>query len=294
MGFTSPRAREWSAFGPDLLGLGVADPRSDGAVRLRVDDTAWRIAIHPGATDDVAYLGWSVGGPEGLADAADRLHHAGVTVHTGNAGLAEKRDVDELAWFIDPFGFRHELSYGQRVIPGSFVPGRPGVSFVTGAEGLGHSVLIVPDFDAATRFFVELLGFRISDDIDDGILVRFLHCNARHHSLAFTALPGMRGFHHLMLEITDHRQVEAAWQMVQDRGLPVAMALGKHTNDEMYSFYVRTPSGFEIEYGCGGKTVDPDKPWKPGHYDAMSSWGHERPATPLFPGILQPTEGTST
>ena len=33
--------------------------------------------------------------------------------------------------------------------------------------------------------------------------------------------------------------------------------------------------------------IDVDKPWSIGHYDAMSTWGHEPPAEPLFPGILR-------
>lgn len=81
--------------------------------------------------------------------------------------------------------------------------------------------------------------------------MRFLHCNP--------AVPGMSGFHHLMLEVTDPEQVRQAYYLVQQQHylvqqqhLPVAMSLGKHTNDEMFSFYVRTPSGFEIEYGSGG------------------------------------------
>jgi len=195
--------------------------------------------------------------------------------------------VREMAWFVDPFGFRHELIHGLATEPASFTPGRPGVQFVTGDKGLGHAVLIVPDWDEATRFFVDVLGFRISDDIEAGITVRFLHCNPRHHSLAFSAVPGMSGFHHLMLEVTDPEQVRQAYYLVQQQHLPVAMSLGKHTNDEMFSFYVRTPSGFEIEYGSGGRVIDVDKPWSIGHYDAMSTWGHEPPAEPLFPGILR-------
>ena len=39
----------------------------------------------------------------------------------------------------------------------------------------------------------------------------------------------------------------------------MTVSLGRHTNDEMISFYLRTPSGFDIEYGFGGKTVDADR-----------------------------------
>ncbi|HWS92293.1 MAG TPA: VOC family protein [Mycobacterium sp.] len=286
IGFTSPNAQAWTTFGPEVLGLQVAAPLPDGAVRLRNDDAAWRITIHPGNADDLAYLGWTVSGPAALAAATGQLTAAGIEVHHDDGTLAAQRMVSSLAWFTDPFGFRHELAFGLATEPGSFNAARPGVRFITGDEGLGHAVLIVPDWDAATQFFVDLLGFRVSDDIEDGVKVRFLHCNPRHHSLAFTAVPGMTGFHHLMLEVTDPDQVRQAYELVEQRGLPVAMSLGKHTNDEMFSFYVRTPSGFEIEYGAGGRVIDMSRPWHVGHYAAMSTWGHQPPATPLLPGIL--------
>jgi extradiol dioxygenase len=293
VGFTSPNAEEWKTFGPDILGLELADPGPDGAVRLRNDGAAWRIAVHPGDADDHAYLGWTVDGPDGLAAAVGRLTSAGVDVQAGDDALVAERSVAGLAWFVDPFGFRHELAFGQ-VRLGTFTPGRPGVSFVTGDGGLGHAVLIVPDRDEATRFFVDVLGFRVSDDIEMGLSLRFLHCNPRHHSLAFATVPGMVGVHHLMLEVTEPDDVGRAYDLVDAAGIPVAMTLGRHTNDEMLSFYVRTPSGFEIEYGAGGRLIDVTEPWTPGHYDAMSHWGHQPPAQPLLPGILRPASKSSS
>jgi 2,3-dihydroxybiphenyl 1,2-dioxygenase len=293
IGFTSPQADEWKSFGPDVLGLEVVDPGPDGAVRLRNDDAAWRIAIHPGDRDDVAYLGWAVAGPAAFDQAVAALRGAGIDVSEPDAELAEARAVESVAWFVDPFGFRHELSHGLAFQPGSFVPGRPISGFVTGAGGLGHAVLVVPDLDAATHLYVDLLGFRHSDDIDMGMRVRFLHCNPRHHTVAISAVPGMVGFHHLMLEVADVDDVGRAYDLVNARGLPLAMSLGRHTNDQMTSFYVRTPSGFEIEYGSGGRLIDTSEPWEPGWYDAPSRWGHHPPAERLFPGILRPAEAST-
>jgi hypothetical protein len=45
----------------------------------------------------------------------------------------------------------------------------------------------------------------------------------------------------------------------------------------MVSFYLRTPSGFEVEFGHGARTVD-DATWRVARHDAPSSWGHKRPA----------------
>ena len=52
-----------------------------------------------------------------------------------------------------------------------------------------------------------------------------------------------------MLEVEQSTDVGRALDIVNDKKLTLAMSLGRHTNDMMTSFYVRTPSGFEIEYG---------------------------------------------
>jgi 2,3-dihydroxybiphenyl 1,2-dioxygenase len=287
IGVTSPNAEKWLEFGPEILGLEVAGRGPDGAVRLRVDDAAWRISVHPGPSDDLAYLGWCVGGPAEFENAIVALEKHGLTVHRGDAALAGLRAVADVAWFSDPFGFRHEISWGLLEKPATFRPGRPMSGFVTGDGGLGHVVLIVPDLQSAERFLTEVLGFRLSDRIEAGLSLRFFHCNGRHHTLAIAALPGMVGMHHLMLEVASLDDVGVALDACNARKLPLAMTLGTHTNDRMTSFYVRSPSGFEIEYGFGGRIVN-DADWVVGSYDAQSVWGHKRPENAPPPGVLRP------
>ena len=76
-----------------------------------------------------------------------------------------------------------------------------------------------------------------------------------------------------MLEVEQFTDVGRALDIVNDKKLTLAMSLGRHTNDMMTSFYVRTPSGFEIGYGTGGLLVDEEN-WEVETYDAMSFWGH--------------------
>jgi 2,3-dihydroxybiphenyl 1,2-dioxygenase len=273
IGFRSPNAEAWRSFGPDVLGAELAADGPDGAVRLRIDDAAWRIVVHPGETDDLAHLGWLV---DDLGATVAAIEAAGTPVTDGA--------------FTDPFGFRHEL---RTVVErgGPFIPARPMSGFVTGEQGLGHVVLIVPDLVAAERFYVDVLGLRPSDTVEMGVTVRFFHCPgraARHHTVAVTAVPGMVGLHHLMLEVRTMEDVGTALDAVNERGIPLAMSLGRHTNDQMTSFYARTPSGFEIEYGTGGLVVDDDV-WQEVRFDAPSAWGHKPPAGGrLYPTILRP------
>ena len=294
IGFRSPNANEWTTFGPEVLGAELAEPGSDGAVRLRVDTAAARIIIHPGERDEHAYFGWDVGDAAALDAVTERVRQAGIAVH--DDGLArDERQVDGLVAFTDPFGFRHELTHGLAEL-GPFVPGRPMAGFVTGDGGLGHTVLIVPDVDAAFAFYRDVLGFTLTDFVGQGGQLVFLHCNPRHHTLALAGGRGMVGVHHLMLEVRSLDDVGVALDIVQERSLPIAMSLGRHTNDLMTSFYVRTPSGFEIEYGTGGRLVD-DATWTVRDYDSGSLWGHRPPATgSLRPGVIrrfEPVASTS-
>ena len=52
--------------------------------------------------------------------------------------------------------------------------------------------------------------------------------------------------------------------------------LGRHTNDLMTSFYARTPGDFLVEYGWGGRHIEPET-WAPCRMDSGPSlWGHDR------------------
>lgn len=301
VGFTSPSASAWRAFAPEVLGAQIADVNTAGSgdgdqpsVRLRFDTAPWRVAIHDGAQDDLAYVGWDVGDEPSLQALSGRLEASGIAVSTQPTDGC--RPSETTAWFNDPFGIRHELS----VMPAAdetFTPPRPFSGFVTGDNGIGHLVLIVPDLQRALGFFIGTLGLVSSDTIETFTTLRFLHAPghaSRHHCLALAELPGMVGVHHLMVEVAELDDVGRALDAARGRGDPIVMDLGRHTNDHMTSFYVRTPSGFEIEYGTGGILID-DATWHGDTYDAISIWGHRPPATgPAVPGILRPVERAST
>ena len=50
----------------------------------------------------------------------------------------------------------------------------------------------------------------------------------------------------------------------------------------MFSFYVVTPAGFQLEFGYGARTID--EPWTDNRrYDRISEWGHQPLQSPLHP-----------
>jgi 3,4-dihydroxy-9,10-secoandrosta-1,3,5(10)-triene-9,17-dione 4,5-dioxygenase len=292
----------WREFGVRMLGMvegrGPEDPAgsagsASSAVYLRMDDFPARLVIVPGARDRLLATGWEVAGPAALGAVHRALADAGVAVKAGAPDELAARRVTELLRFDDPAGNAVE------VFCGAALEHRPAVSpygnqFVTGDMGLGHVVLPVPGAaDAALAFYTDVLGFRLRDSMrmpaeflggkpgDPPVWFRFLGCCPRHHSLALAPMPAEAGIVHLMIEVATLDDVGRALDRCTRRGAPVSASLGRHANDLMVSFYVRTPGGFDIEYGTDGRLVD-DATWVTRETTAVSLWGHTfvGPATP--------------
>ena len=163
IGFRSPNAEAWTivrAGGARRPAGRAGRRRRRAAARRRAEA---RIEVHPGERDELAYLGWDVGESAG-SRSRRRPRSAGPgSRSTTTRSLPTSAEWREVAAFIDPFGFRHELRYGLAAAAARSSPGRPISGFVTGDGGLGHVVLIVPDLDAGRavlRRRVRLQGVR--------------------------------------------------------------------------------------------------------------------------------------
>lgn len=279
----------WRTFACDELGL-QWQPRSDGTVDLRIDDYANRIRLHEGPRDDLAYAGWEVKDAAALEALAAKLRSKGHSVEQGDVELAGDRRVWDLIRFTDPEGNVHEAFYGPLQKTNDPFVSPTGARFKTGRQGLGHLVLSCRDKPAMMAFFIDLLGFRLSDHIRTEVVpgrpieISFTRCNSRHHSLAFAAVPITKKIVHLMVETTHVDDVGRALDRCMKSGRHLTFTLGRHSNDEMLSFYPLTPSGFDLEYGWGGLEVD-DETWHVLTYEANSAWGHiyQRPPRPAKP-----------
>jgi 3,4-dihydroxy-9,10-secoandrosta-1,3,5(10)-triene-9,17-dione 4,5-dioxygenase len=75
------------------------------------------------------------------------------------------------------------------------------------------------------------------------------------------------------LEAATLDDVGLALDRAGKHGLPLMHSLGKHTNDEMVSFYVYSPERYAIEFGCGGLLVRGEQPTY--EITAGAYWGHK-------------------
>jgi 3,4-dihydroxy-9,10-secoandrosta-1,3,5(10)-triene-9,17-dione 4,5-dioxygenase len=183
-----------------------------------------------------------------------------------------------------------ELYHGGDLDYAKFISPQGIASFETGFNGnagLGHIVLPAPNRLEAYRFYTEVIGagntdymhFRFSAEPDDpGVGLHFLHLkNPRHHSIALFGAEHPAGCIHIMLEVKEIDEVGYCLDRVMQRGIPVVSTLGRHTNDRMLSFYMRTPAGFELEFGCDGSKMDWTN-YTPTVTSLPSIWGHKHSA----------------
>jgi len=278
LGFEVADIAAWERFAVDALGL-LSERRSDGTLTLRIDDQAQRIVLHPGPRDDLAYAGFEVDDEATLRRLSDELTSAGFPTRDMGDAVARARRVKRVHRLDDPNGAPIELFHGPARAADAFRSSLVPSGFVTGDEGLGHVLFGTLDPTATERFYCELLGMRLSDRIEaelaPGFSMRatFLHANPRHHTVAFAAAPMPKRVHHFMLEVCAMDDVGRAYDRCLTAGIPIANTLGVHPNDRMFSFYARTPSGFDVEFGHGGRKID-DATWKVEQYDRVSVWGH--------------------
>jgi 2,3-dihydroxybiphenyl 1,2-dioxygenase len=251
----------WKEYATQVVGMELLDEGEADRFYLRMDNWHHRIVVHTSGEDDLLYLGWRVAGPLELQEMEQQLREARVPYRVGNEAEAQERRVLGLLKLADPGGNPIDIFYGPQVettLP--FHPGRRMYGrFLTGDEGIGHVILREDDVAAAFKFYTNVLGMRGSIEyklpVPGGMIAKpvFLHCNSRDHSIAFGVGPMTKRINHLMIELATIDDLGMTYDIVRSRDIPVAISLGKHSNDQAFTFYCANPSGWLWEIGWGAR-----------------------------------------
>lgn len=274
IGVRSSRLDDWGSYATGLLGMQQVD--RGGATRaFRMDNRKQRLVVAGDDGDGLDFFGWELADAAALDRLAARLEAHGIAVQRAPRTLTDERHVADLIVFHDPAGNRLEAFHGPAIATEKFKPGRPISGFRTGPLGMGHAVINVENVEKLLPFYRDILGFHVTDYGLKPYKLYFFHINGRHHSFAMVG-SGKTGLHHFMIELYSLDDVGQGYDLANLEDDRVAYTLGRHTNDHMTSFYSHTPSGFFIEYGWGGRVIDPAT-WEPHEtHDGPSFWGHER------------------
>lgn len=192
--------------------------------------------------------------------------------------------------FFSPDGLPYEVS--SDVQRGEAAEPQPGEGI---PERISHIVLHSPDHHAAARFFVDVLGFRVSDWLGDFMV--FLRCNEWHHRIAL--LPGPACLNHVAYDFKDLDEMMRGVARLQKGGVELRWGPGRHTaGNNTFSYFV-TPNGYGVEYTAELERVD-DETWKPTVYEPgpriMDQWGigvggpKKMPSAQPDSGLFQPAD----
>jgi 2,3-dihydroxybiphenyl 1,2-dioxygenase len=265
----------WCDYATQVLGLEVSG-REDGLVYLRMDELHHRIILHEDARDDLMYAGWQTPNRDAFSETLRQMDDAGIVYRYATQGELAERMVMAMVRF-ELSGVPMEVCYGPKTLfDRPFQPSARISGFRTGDMGMGHIAFAGDDPQELARLMIDGLGFDVGDSFSG--FECLLRCNRRENTVFIPSGPytgeGKR-LNHFMLELKSFDDVGSGIDRCEDHGIEIATPLGRHTNDLSLSFYMRTPSGFRVEYGWDSKTTETGD-WPVREYEKSSVWGHNR------------------
>ena len=152
---------------------------------------------------------------------------------------------------------------------------------------LGHVVIGSTDIDASNRFFVEGIGFKISDSVKGH--AHFMRCTTDHHNLLIQKAP-VQFLHHTSWQVEDIDEIGlGAHALLSKDPSRHVWGMGRHHVGSNFFWYFRDPAGNFSEYYSDLDVIIDDQLWKPQVWEGMHSlysWGPPPPPSFIRPDDL--------
>ena len=234
-GFNTPDVEAMLTYYTNVLGLTLVERGGDGAVYLRGVLDHHTIVLYPAKEQGLRYIGLQLGGGQTLEDAASQLREQGITVETqsdAQPGVAEQLQ------FADPEGTILHLYSSMEQVHTAF----PQMGIVP--EKLGHIALSVSNVQNMADFYQHVLGFRVSDWIEDFFV--FLRCSPDHHTMNFVRSKYQK-MNHIAFQLQDWAHVQRACDHLYTQHIPLIWGPGRHGAGHNIFTYHHNPDGQIVE-----------------------------------------------
>lgn len=162
-----------------------------------------------------------------------------------------------------------------------------------GPDRLSHVVLNAVDLPASKAFYVDVLGFSISDTYENDQMV-FLRCNALHHCVVLA--PGeWTSLNHVAFEVRNTDEVMRSLGRMRKAGFDTVWGPGRHGPGGNVFCYFQDPVGNVIEYTAELLEVGDD--WQPQEWarsqENADVWGTSGGITPeVIQAMANPPAGS--
>jgi catechol 2,3-dioxygenase len=213
-------------------------------------EVVWGVA----SAADVDHLRRALGAEARLEEREQTLHATDPNGLALGFRVTRKRAIDATgvpmnAWGVAGRGVNRRSAFYARAEP----------------VEVGHVVLFTDRLDAVERFYVERLGFCVSDRYPGrGV---FLRCAAEggHHDLFLLQPPvAKRGLNHVAFSVRDVHEVFGGGLHISRCGWETELGPGRHPISSAYFWYVKSPAGGLTEYYTDEDQLD--ERWEPREY----------------------------
>lgn len=240
IGFKVPDVAKTEAFYARVLGLVRQADLPDGGVRM-----GWGTGHHVldliEGPQGLAYYGFEVRDPNGIAGIRTRLEAAGHTVHDLDASYVDY-PLDSQAGIsvLDPDGTPvHFHSSVYRQGENAADTGRRPIKFQ-------HTTLGTADVERMVAFFVNIVGFRISDQLEDARFC-WLRSDKDHHTLAVVNVGQGGDIDHYSYDLAEWEDFKSWCDRLTELNVDVAWGPGRHGPGNNLFIFFDDPAGNHIE-----------------------------------------------
>lgn len=289
-----PNLAETAAYYRDF-GLIPTHTAPDGREhRFATTDGGEQLTLVPGDVRRLLSIGIAADDRDDLARIASALTRLEVPVSGGDDELRAAEPATGIGVTIslaprleqsfepDPYNYPGEFQRPNTRAPalGRTEPVRP--------RKLGHVVFGSTDYDTSKRFFLDGLGFHLSDEVAQ--VGAFMRCSPDHHNVLVQRAP-VTFLHHTSWEVEDIDEIgRGAQDMLTGHPERHVWGLGRHWIGSNYFYYLRDPAGNFTEYYSDMDEILDDQLWEPGMWDTTKEPNHWGP--PMPPSMLRPDDLT--
>jgi 2,3-dihydroxy-p-cumate/2,3-dihydroxybenzoate 3,4-dioxygenase len=147
---------------------------------------------------------------------------------------------------------------------------------ITKFETLSHVVIKVPEYEKAVKFYREVMNFKVSDMVGNGIT--FMRCfpNPYHHSVA-VANGTKPQLHHVAFKVVDINDIGIGRMRIANNDVPIVHGPGRHLPSGSIFLYFLDPDNLTLEFTMGMEAFPEEDPRKPRylqpHIESIDIWG---------------------
>ncbi len=260
----------------DVSDLNLTERVGDSAF-LRCSDKHHDLVLTRADKPGLARIAFALA--QGQDCEAARAHLEGLGVATRPVARAEldMLKLDDAFRFTDPVGIEVEI-YGEMARAAK--PYEPQLIKIA---RLGHCVIGTPDVAKSVAFYNDVLGFRISDQIDDVMYWMRSFPNPLHHSFGI-ARRASTALHHINFMVTDIDDIGRGRNRLIASEAEIVFGPGRHMPSDSIFLYFRDPDGMVNEWSFGMEEIPEEAPRDPRHLArdplVLDMWGG-RPASEI-------------